>query len=122
MGSSVCDRSECDSSSNGSFAYHITHHSSNYSSRGAYAHSRARASLAGEDSGSECCSSNDDCLADAGDDNDCDSLAGAPSVAPSASCAGSSAIGSVVDYRYEGQISHAMFVWLMGGRLFMDRR
>ena len=107
MGSSVCDRSECDSSSShgSSFAYHTTPHSnSNNSSRRAYAHARLSGGLSGEDSNSECSSSHtSDCLADAGGMDDCDSLAGAPSVAPSASCAGSSAIGSVVDYRYESR-------------------
>ena len=83
----MCDRSECDS--NGSFAYHPTP----YSNNGSGTRARLESGRSGEDSRSECSS--------AGGVDDCDSLAGAPSVAPSASCAGSSAIGSVVDYRYE---------------------
>ena len=92
----MCDRSECDS--NGSFAYHPIPYNNNKSSSS----SRSRGRLESGDSNSECSSSY---LADAGaeadgvDVDDCDSLAGAPSVAPSVSCAGSSAIGSVVDYR-----------------------
>ena len=85
----MCDRSECDS--NGSFAYHPVPYSSD-------ARAWLDSGLSGEDSRSDCSSSY---LADAGGADDCDSLAGAPSVAPSVSCAGSSAIGSVVDYRYK---------------------
>ena len=116
----MCDRSECDSS----FAYHpTTFHSNKIDNRGgegAYAQSRSRAArlsggMSGEDCSSEFSSSHasDYPTADAGGEgtviDDCDSLAGAPSEAPSASCAGSSAIGSVVDYRYE-KYRHVAYV------------